>query len=381
MSKESERKEHDNQIGKQVALFVFLVIVGGAFLFFYHTDSAVSYDSHEVLETPEQDSTSTSPPPKLDTIDYDKRLLVLANYPHVPQATTSSSTVVTNSTSSEVATTSDKLWPVKAPYPKYGALLPFNRIVAYYGNFYSKYMGVLGEYPDEILKEKLRAEMFRFLQADPSTPVIPAIHYIVSVAQESKGADGDYLLRMPDDHINHAITLARSMDGVTILDVQSALSDIVTEVNAVKEYFKEKDVHLGIDPEFAMNRSGKRPGTVIGTLDASEINQVIDILAESVRQYDLPPKILVIHRFTEGMVTNTDKIKLTPEVQVVMDADGWGSPTLKKAIYNHVIYQEPVQFAGIKLFYKNDLKKPSIRLLTPEELMELRPRPIYIQYQ
>src|SRR5688500_8350026 len=37
-------------------------------------------------------------------------------------------------------------WPVKASYPARGALLPFNRIVAYYGNFYSTGMGVLGEY-------------------------------------------------------------------------------------------------------------------------------------------------------------------------------------------------------------------------------------------
>src|SRR5215472_17397945 len=35
-------------------------------------------------------------------------------------------------------------WPVKTAYPGAGALLPFNRIVAYYGNLYSKNMGVLG---------------------------------------------------------------------------------------------------------------------------------------------------------------------------------------------------------------------------------------------
>src|SRR6187402_3532000 len=37
-------------------------------------------------------------------------------------------------------------WPVKGAYPKPGALLPFKRIVAYYGNLYSKKMGALGEY-------------------------------------------------------------------------------------------------------------------------------------------------------------------------------------------------------------------------------------------
>ena len=36
-------------------------------------------------------------------------------------------------------------WPVKTVYPNAGAILPFKRIIAYYGNLYSKRMGVLGE--------------------------------------------------------------------------------------------------------------------------------------------------------------------------------------------------------------------------------------------
>ena len=44
-------------------------------------------------------------------------------------------------------------WPVKAPYPLPGAVLPYNRIVAFYGNLYSKRMGILGELPKkEMLK-------------------------------------------------------------------------------------------------------------------------------------------------------------------------------------------------------------------------------------
>ena len=46
------------------------------------------------------------------------------------------------------------LWPVKPqPYPLKGAILPFKRIVAYYGNLYSKNMGILGEYPPKELWE------------------------------------------------------------------------------------------------------------------------------------------------------------------------------------------------------------------------------------
>lgn len=38
-------------------------------------------------------------------------------------------------------------WPVKKqPYPLAGAILPYKRVVTYYGNLYSKKMGALGEY-------------------------------------------------------------------------------------------------------------------------------------------------------------------------------------------------------------------------------------------
>ena len=33
-------------------------------------------------------------------------------------------------------------WPVKTEYPLPGAILPFKRIIAFYGNLYSKQMGI-----------------------------------------------------------------------------------------------------------------------------------------------------------------------------------------------------------------------------------------------
>ena len=49
-------------------------------------------------------------------------------------------------------------WPVKTAYPLPGAILPFKRIVTYYGNFYSKGMGILGELPPDGLLQKLQSE-------------------------------------------------------------------------------------------------------------------------------------------------------------------------------------------------------------------------------
>lgn len=317
---------------------------------------------------------TSSPARVLDTALYDKKMLQLANLPPIKiNATSSTSTLFIEATTSA-------LWPVKTVYPNYGALLPFNRIVAYYGNFYSKRMGVLGEYEEDVVLSKLKAEVSVWEQADPDTPVIPAIHYIAAVAQADKGEDGDYLARMPHSEIDKAVALAKKVNGIVFLDIQFGHSTVQEEVSALKKYLMMPEVHLGLDPEFAMKESQK-PGHYIGTMDASEINQAAKILADIIKENNLPPKILIVHRFTEGMVTNYKNIQPLPEVQIVIEMDGWGSPELKKAMYGHVIYTEPVQFSGIKLFYKNDLRAPSTRMLTPEEILNLRPRPSYIQYQ
>ena len=89
-------------------------------------------------------------------------------------------------------------------YPLAGALLPFNRIVAYYGNFYSTGMGVLGQYPPAVMLAMLASTTALWQAADPSTPVIPAIDYIAVTAQGSAGADGKYRARMPDSQMDEA---------------------------------------------------------------------------------------------------------------------------------------------------------------------------------
>ncbi len=360
----------------KISVLMILVFIAGLLWLKIIYDGQKPERVYVALEVKkEEEKKAPTPPPVLllDKEAYDKKMLALA---HRTIATTTQSTS-TNATSTKVVT---YLWPPKAPYPKYGALLPFNRIIAYYGNFYSTRMGVLGEYAPDVMLAKLEAEVESWRQADPSTPVIPAIHYIAAVAQASAGEDGDYLNRMPYAEIDKAIVLAEKAHGVVFLDIQIGQSTVASEVAALTKYLALPQVHLGIDPEFAM-KNGKKPGTVIGTLDAVEINQAAQILAKIVRDNNLPPKVLIVHRFTEKMVTNYQNIQPLPEVQIIMTMDGWGSPELKTGTYKHVIYPEPVQFTGFKLFYKNDLRSPSTRMLTPKEILQLTPAPSYIQYQ
>lgn len=273
-------------------------------------------------------------------------------------------------------------WPVKnQPYPLAGAILPFKRVVTYYGNLYSKKMGALGEYEPKEMLSRLNSEVAKWEKADPSTPVQPALHYIAVVAQGDPGKDGKYRFRMPEKQIDSVLTISRMQkDMIVFLDIQVSLSTIQEELPRLEKYLSMPNVHLGIDPEFSM-KDGSKPGKRIGTYDANDINYASNYLAELVKKNNLPPKIFVIHRFTRKMVTNSQNIKLRPEVQVVMHMDGWGEPELKKGTYRHFIQSEPVQFTGFKLFYKNDLKKAPNRLLEPEELLKLTPKPIYIQYQ
>lgn len=273
------------------------------------------------------------------------------------------------------------LWPIaNQPYPKDGAILPFKRIVAYYGNLYSKKMGILGELPPADMWKKLKSELAAWEKADPTTPVVPAIHYIAVVAQGHAMPDGKYCKRMPDEQIDSALAIAKMGNAIVFLDIQVGQSDVMHEVPLLEKYLKMPQVHLGIDPEFSM-KEGHVPGRKIGTMNEVDINFCTQYLADLVKTHNLPPKVLVVHRFTQGMVRNHKSIKLHPEVQIVMNMDGWGEPILKRSTYKLYIYKEPVQFTGFKIFYKNDLKKAPHTLMTPEDLMKLKPQPIYIQYQ
>jgi hypothetical protein len=298
--------------------------------------------------------------PTLDYEAYDKKLLEIANNP--------------NSTS-----TTPNLWPVKTAYPLSNPILPFNRVVAYYGNLYSRGMGILGEFSEDEVLRRLGAQVEKWNAADPTTPVVPALHYIAVVAQAGTGRDGMYRARMPEKEIDKVLAMAEKIQGIVFLDIQVGLSNVETEVPLLEKYLKLPNVHLGIDPEFSMKQGG-RPGERIGTLDASDINFSAEYLAKIVKANNLTPKILVIHRFTQPMLTNYKKINALPEVQIVIDMDGFGAGGNKLNTYKQYVAKEPVQFTGFKLFYYNDTKGGRA-LLTPEDLLKLNPIPVYIQYQ
>ena len=271
-------------------------------------------------------------------------------------------------------------WPVKYPPPLPGSILPQKRIVAYYGNPKSVKMGALGQYPKDEMLRRLKGEVTKWEKADPSLPVQPALHLVAVVAQGEPGKSGKYRMIHPDDLVNEVHGWAKEIKGIFFVDIQTGHSDIREILPRFEWILKNPDVHLGMDPEFNLIKSGKIPCKKIGTYDAADINYASGFLQQMVKKYNLPPKVFVVHRFTRNMVTNAKNIVVRPEVQMVMHMDGWGPPWLKRDSYRDYIVKEPVQFTGFKLFYHNDTKKGD-PLMTPQDLLKLNPKPIYVQYQ
>ena len=271
----------------------------------------------------------------------------------------------------------DSLWPVKGPEPLPGSILPANRIIAFYGNPKSRRMGILGEFDSEDMLQKLDAEVAAWSRIDPGTPAVPALHVIVLVADPHPGASGKYRTRHDSAMIEMVYGWAQSRKALMFVDLQVGQSTLQQELPWIEKFLIRPDVHLGIDPEFSM-KNGGIPGKRIGTFDAADINYATRFLANLVEKHNLPPKILVVHRFTPHGVTNARKIELDPRVQFVMHMDGFGPPWMKRDTYWRDIKREPVQYAGWKQFTKLKNDRPP----TPRgDILKLWPVPLYIQIQ
>jgi hypothetical protein len=233
--------------------------------------------------------------------------------------------------------------------------------------------------PEHAMLAKLREETARWQRADTTIPVVPAFHYIAVTAQQDPGPSGKYRLRMPVEQLEKAVTLAYQHKILLFLDVQVGLSTLQEELPPLEVYLRLPEAHLGIDPEYSTEHL-QVPSSSIGSFDAADINYAISFLAGIVRRYNLPPKVLVVHRFTQTMLTNYKDIKKVPEVQVVINMDNFGSPAKKIDSYKGIVAGEPVQYTGFKLFYQTDPKMGK-RLMEPEEVLALYPSPLYIQYQ
>ena len=246
-------------------------------------------------------------------------------------------------------------------------------LITWYGNPRSAGMGILGEQTGVARASGLRQQAEAYASLT-SKRVLMAYHLVAVVAQCTPGADGLWRRRETPDVIQTLLDEARAYGFRLVLDIQPGRSTVAAEVDALAPFLAEPDVDLALDPEFAMTDC-QIPGKQIGALRAADVNAALDRLEAAIASHTLPAKILIVHQFRLDMLPDKARIRRSAVVDVVLDMDGFGSQSLKLASYRAVMRQ-PLPFAGIKLFYRQDTG-----VFTPAQVMTLSPPPAVVIYQ
>jgi hypothetical protein len=261
--------------------------------------------------------------------------------------------------------------PVELPRGGRG-IFPHHRVVAYYGAPQSEELGALGIGSPAAATRRLERQAKPY--GRPGRPVLPALELIAVIANRDAGADGRYRTRQPDAVIRRYLRAARRAKALLLLDIQPGASDFFTEATRLERWLREPDVGLALDPEWRV-APGQVPGEVIGRVDSREVNAVTAWLAQLTREADLPEKLVVLHQFTDDMVDDTT-LKPRDGLQIVLNADGFGTRPVKKSKYDAFTRRAPGFEPGLKLFYKED-----VGLMTPRQVLALRPPPDFVVYE
>jgi hypothetical protein len=266
--------------------------------------------------------------------------------------------------------------PVEAPAPQLPlggrTMFPRYQVVAYYGTAGNPAMGVLGEGSPEVMLPRLRATGARFARANRQVQV--AYELIVTVAQASPGADGNYSKTIDLTKVQRYVEAARRHKVLLVLDVQPGRTDFLTEVKKLHRFLVEPHVGIALDPEWRM-AADQVPGRVIGSVRAAEVNAVSAYVADIVRDHNLPEKLFLLHQFKSSMVTDIAAVRRRPGLAMVQHIDGFGTRAAKDATFAGL--RRPGQFhVGYKLFYDED-----VNIYTPREVLRFRPTPEYVSYQ
>jgi hypothetical protein len=258
--------------------------------------------------------------------------------------------------------------------PDAGSFLETHLLVTWYGNPHSAAMGVLGQSSGIERAQALQRQAAAYAPRT-SKAVVGAYHLVAVVAQPAAGAGGTWRRRESPEVIRTLLDEARAQGFLLVLDIQPGRSTLENELEWLRPFLSEPDVHLALDPEFDMD-DGEVPGTHVGHTHADDVNIALDFLEREVVAGGLPPKILIVHQFKLGMLPDKDDIRDSLSVDVVLDMDGFGTRQLKRATYSAIHRQRRLPFSGIKLFYRQD-----IDLLSPEQVMGLDPEPSVVVYQ
>lgn len=256
-------------------------------------------------------------------------------------------------------------------------IVPGRKVVAFYGHPGDDNLGALGVGSPASMSKKLVA------QARPYNtrrrPVLPAMELISTLARDTPAETGNYSSRTPHRTIRRYLRAARKVNALLILDIQPGRGSFTPEIDYISRWLKEPDVGLALDPEWHVGPQ-EIPGQVIGSMNAADINAASAYLTLLVRRYKLPQKLLLVHRFTPGMIKDNSTLHRTPGVALTINIDGFGTPAQKTAKYEELARLNPRQAHGFKLFYEEDIRTGTT-LMTPAQVQRLDPRPSVVVYE
>jgi hypothetical protein len=255
------------------------------------------------------------------------------------------------------------------------SVMPQNRVVGFYGAPQADSLGELGIGSPASAAKRLRRQVKPYARRSPK-PILPVFELLGTIALSHPGADGKYRARQPDSIIRRYAKVARRNEFLLMLDIQPGRSRFMQEVRHLKRWLRKPFVSVALDPEWNMGRNGV-PGQGIGSVSSRMVNRVTGYLGELAREHDLPQKLVVVHQFTDSMIRHKGRLKVRKQVDLVLNADGFGTPDAKRSKYEQ-LSPPPGSglFAGFKLFYEEDTN-----LMSPKQVMRLRPRPDFVVYE
>ncbi len=255
-------------------------------------------------------------------------------------------------------------------------MLEKNTLLAIYGRGFghAPILGRLGTYQNlDAMGKDITQWVEPIKRNNDNKGVVPAIHLIYAMAVPCKPDTNClmYINGKADEIVKSYIEPAAARGWAVILDTQLGRSNPVEQVKRMidKGYLKYDNVHVAIDPEFHSRPGHDRPGIPIGTVQASQINEVQRILDVYVQEQNLrTKKILIVHQFGDAnvhdgvpfMIENKKSLKTFVHVDLVIDMDGFGKQEVKVVKYNKItdgkVYPF-IRFRGIKVFYPNIWEK------------------------
>ncbi|SFS17996.1 hypothetical protein SAMN04487783_2476 [Agrococcus baldri] len=255
-------------------------------------------------------------------------------------------------------------------------VFPTRMFVALYGHPGVPVLGELGEQDLDWAVTRARERAAQF-QALTDRTVVPAFEIIATVAAGAAGDDGNYSNEVSVETLRPWVERAGEEGMYVVLDLQPGLSSFPEQARLYEELLVLPHVGLALDPEWRL-LPGQRHLEQIGSVDAAEINETLDWLAELTAAHALPQKVVVLHQFTRRMIRDRAQLDTAhDELALVLHVDGNGTQAAKLETWNALLRDLP---AGIAMGWKNFIDEDH-PMLDPAATMAIEPTPVFVSYQ